>query len=788
MLVFLSMFTLYAQKVTVSGKITDQSTGEVMIGAVVGGDGGSSVSNVGGFYTLVLSPGHHVLECGYLGYSSQVIDVVLARDTVINIALRPEIESLGAATVTTRRKTAFEAVAPGAIEMPVTVFSQTPSLLGENDVMKTLQLLPGVQSGLSGFSGLYVRGGGPDENLMLLDGLPLYNAEHLLGLFSVFMPEAIKKVTLYKGAFPARYGGRLSSVLDLRTNDGNAERFSGEMGVNLLSSKLHLEGPWGSKATTFSLSGRMMNTLLADAAIRAIDRREKGNYWFYDIDGKITHRLSERDKLSLNIYNGRDHLYVYEDVDNAGFAPGISTKTTSNIGWGNFQLRGSWDHVLGPKLYSVAAVGYNRYRMRTGILEDVPPEITEDKVRRISSLDYRSGMDDVSASIDFDYHPSNAHVIRYGLEGILHKFSPETYGMQMKDWEKDGEPARDTSITSTGSQIIKAVECSAYIEDEISIGSRITFAPGFRFNIFNVRGKTYLSPEPRLSARYALENGLALKAGYSRMSQSIHLLSSTQLTLPMDLWVPATETLRPMTSDQFSLGCYYGGLEGWEFSLEGYYKSMGNILEYKDGVPVMGNSASWEDKVEMGVGRSYGAEMLLRKTSGKLTGWAAYTLAKTERRFPDGTINRGAWFPYKYDRRHSVNLFASYSFSKSLEASATWTFASGGVTTVPVRQTVIIDPEGNQLQQVNATYSRGNYRLPPSHVLNVGVSWHRQKRRGVATWSASIYNIYNQMNSDLLLASLSAQRKSSAAYVANYKVKSVTIIPILPSIGYSFKF
>ena len=426
--------------------------------------------------------------------------------------------------------------------------------------------------------------------------------------------------------------------------------------------------------------------------------------------------------------------------------------------------------------------------MRTGILEDVPPEITEDKVRRISSLDYRSGMDDVSASIDFDYHPSNAHVIRYGLEGILHKFSPETYGMQMKDWEKDGEPARDTSITSTGSQIIKAVECSAYIEDEISIGSRITLAPGFRFNIFNVRGKTYLSPEPRLSARYALENGLALKAGYSRMSQSIHLLSSTQLTLPMDLWVPATETLRPMTSDQFSLGCYYGGLEGWEFSLEGYYKSMGTILEYKDGVPVMGNSASWEDKVEMGVGRSYGAELLLRKTSGKLTGWAAYTLAKTERRFPDGTINRGAWFPYKYDRRHSVNLFANYSFSKSLEASATWTFATGGVTTVPVRQTVIIDPEGNQLQQVNATYSRGNYRLPPSHVLNVGVSWHRQKRRGVATWSASIYNIYNQMNSDLLLASLSAQRKSSAAYVANYKVKSVTIIPILPSIGYSFKF
>lgn len=274
---FLSIFTLYAQKVTVSGKITDQSTGEVMIGAVVGGDGGSSVSNVGGFYTLVLSPGHHVLECGYLGYSSQVIDVVLARDTVINIALRPEIESLGAATVTTRRKTAFEAVAPGAIELPVTVFSQTPSLLGESDVMKTLQLLPGVQSGFSGFSGLYVRGGGPDENLMLLDGLPLYNAEHLLGLFSVFMPEAIKKVTLYKGAFPARYGGRLSSVLDLRTNDGNAERFSGEMGVNLLSSKLHLEGPLGSKATTFSLSGRMMNTLLADAAIRAIDRREKGN-------------------------------------------------------------------------------------------------------------------------------------------------------------------------------------------------------------------------------------------------------------------------------------------------------------------------------------------------------------------------------------------------------------------------------------------------------------------------------------------------------------------------------
>ncbi|MCF0172801.1 MAG: TonB-dependent receptor [Bacteroidales bacterium] len=741
-----------------------------------------------GFFSLPILAGKDILACEYVGYESQSVEITALNDTVINFRLHKCLP-LKEAVISAERHSAFTALVPGTIDIPLALINATPALLGESDILKTVQLLPGVQSGTNGFCGLYVRGGGPDENLLLLDGMPLYNAEHLLGLFSVFMPEAVKKVTFYKGCFPARYGGRLSSVLDLRTNDGNTEHHCGEVSVSLLSTKFHIEGPVVDSTTTFSFSSRIMNTILAVPIVQSMDRKEKGDYWFYDIDGKFTHRFSPRDRISFNVYKGRDKLFFHEDKDYPFTSEQISnTITDSEMAWGNTQVRAGWDHVYGPSLSSTAFLGYNRFAIKTDISEDFSLFAKDEQVRTISDMEYKSGMDDVSFNIDFDLFQSNSHHIRFGVESIFHVFSPETYGLRSRDYGPDDVVKSDTTMSSAANNVIRAMEISTYAEDEICLGKALSLMTGIRFNVFAARGRSYLSPQPRLAVKYSVCRGVDLKLGYSRMGQNVHLLTSSRLTLPMDLWVPATERIDPMISDQGSAGAYFSWAKGWQMTIEGYYKMMRNVLEYKDGVPVMGNSSGWEDKVEMGIGRSYGAEILIQKESGSTTGWLSYTIAKTERRFPDGTINRGEWFPYKYDRRHSVNLLANHAINSVVDLSAVWTFVTGGVITIPQRQTVVLDPDGKELQQANVTYSRGNYRLPPSHLLNVGLNWHRKIVHGESIWTVSIYNIYNQMNPDWVISNLRTIRRSSQIYVAEREVKNVTIIPILPSIGYTFKF
>lgn len=787
--IFLLLLVLptYGQTLRISGLISDSKTGERIIGATVNCQYVSVASNNIGFYSIAVPPGNISIDCEYAGYESQTITLSLTKDTVINFLL-PPFQSLKEVVVSARQFSNLDGVAPGSIDIPLGLIKATPALLGEKDILKTIQLLPGVQSGSTGLCGLYVRGGGSDENLMLLDGMSLYNAEHMLGLFSVFMPQAVKKVTFYKGGFPARYGGRLSSVMDLRTKDGNTEHLSGEFSINLLSTEAHLEGPVADSSTTFSISGRLMNSIVAAPIIYSIDRKEKGDYWFYDIDGKITHRFSSKDILSINIYNGADKLYVHEDVDmNLSHKDYSNTKTDSDVIWGNTQVRASWDHIYGSRLFSTIFLGNNHYRMHTDIHEEYS-HFAEDScyIHSKSDMLYKSDMDDICLNIDFDYIPTNTQHLRFGMESILHRFSPETYGMRFREYDMDNAMATDTTAHSNNN-VIRATELSAYIEDDFHITDAISILPGIRFNVFNVRGKTYLSPQPRLAAKYLIGNFLAIKVGYSRMGQNVHLLTSSKLTLPTDLWVPATENLKPMISNQFCTGIY-SEFSSWQISLEGYYKSIQNVLEYKDGAPALGNSSSWEDKVETGIGRSYGAELLIQKTKGPTTGWLSYCISKTERRFPDGSINRGEWFPYKYDRRHSVDILINQNLGSNIDLSATWSFATGGVTTIPQRQTVILCPDGNELQQIDVTYDRGNYRLQPSHLLNISFNWHRKKSKGLATWTASIYNAYNQMNPDMVLNNLTMRRLSSQIYVAKRTVKNVTFIPIMPSVGYSFKF
>ena len=783
------------RKVTISGLILDAASGETLIGAGVTSGKDGAVTNNFGFYSLSI-PGKDdkvSVTYSYVGYTTKTISIRVQKDTTINVRLSPGA-SLEEAIVTAQRESGVAATKMSAIEVPVAAIKSAPALFGEADVLKTIQLLPGVQGGTEGFSGLYVRGGGPDENLLLLDGIPIYNAEHMLGIFSVFQPEAVKKVTLYKGSFPARFGGRISSIIDVRTNDGNLYETHGSFGVSMLSDKLHLEGPIWKGKTSYSVSARGMHTLLLTPIIKLTGF--DGNYFFYDLDAKLTHRFSDRDRLYFNVYNGLDDFY-YRNQDSYGSGKtGGTIEDDQHLGlrWGNTVAALRWNHVLTPKLFANATVAYNRYHMR--IESDLVSQETDldgSIGNNRYQFDYRSGMRDWVAKVDFDYTPSPSQKVKFGADYTYHTFIPETFTTYARE-VMGGVVQRDTTISMKSNAEQVGHEASLYVEDDIRIGSRLTLNPGFHASLFGTQGKTYWSLEPRMSAKVAMSEDWSAKVSYSRMSQYVHLLSSSQISLPVDLWVPITKDIRPETSDQYSLGLYFNGIPGWEFSLEGYYKNMRNVLEYKEGVAFMFDSSGWENKVEVGTGRAMGIELFIEKTMGKTTGWLGYTLAKSDRLFP--TINHGERFPYRYDRRHNVNLLVNHKFNEKFDISATWNFASGGTTTLPERRIVMMSPF-NPPRYADLVTSRNNYRLPASHTLNLGFNFHRKHNRGEGIWSLSVYNVYNHMNPNLVLKENDQHFIGSSNLdgsgmqwqeVNTARLKKITFLPLFPSIGYTRTF
>lgn len=775
--------------VTVSGHITDARSGETLIGAGVVSDGAGAVTNTYGFYTLSLERGKNVeLRYSYVGYEDKAVNLDLQKDTTLNISLKAGSQ-LKESIVEARREAGVASTKMSAIELPMNVIQNTPTLFGEADVLKTIQLLPGVQSGTEGFSGIYVRGGGPDENLLLLDGVSLYNAEHMLGLFSIFQPESVKTVTLFKGSFPARYGGRISSIIDVRTNDGDLQETHGLVSVGLISDKFHLEGPIFRGKTSYSFSARGMHTVLFDRLIHKLG--SPANYFFYDLNAKVSHRFSDRDRLFLNVYNGRDVFYYKDDGKNndnsASDNSSSKSDTKTTISWGNSLEALRWNHVFNGRLFANTTLAFTNYKMKIRY-----SSIDSQKSAEASSIDkyvfdYRSGIKDITAKIDFDYTPSPRHLLKFGGEYVHHTYVPETYS-SFERQSSNGKVIADSTVTNKGDGDRTGHEMSLFIEDDFSLADRITLNPGIRLALFLTNGRTYLSPEPRLSVKYDFGKGIAAKAAYSRMSQYAHLLSSARITLPTDLWVPITRNIKPVTSDQYSLGLYFDGLVGWEFSLEGYLKNMRNVLEYKDGVSFIANSQSWEESVVMGLGRAFGMELFIRKTMGKTTGWLGYTLAKSERRFPDGSINNGEWYPHRYDRRHNVSLVVNQRIGTKIDISGTWTFASGGATTIPEREVTVQRPDGT-LTQVQYTPHRNNYRLPPSHRLNVGVNFHKKKRHGESIWNVGVYNIYNRMNPNFVFSDSEYDNVSgSRIYTRKDRLKSLTILPVIPSFSYTYKF
>lgn len=799
-----------SRKFTISGYVTDGASSETLIGANILESRRSTgtATNPFGFYTLTLSEGEARLTFSYLGYDTQYSNFELTKDTVLNIHLESNNRLAEVVVLSDKQEAGIQSTAMGAHEIPMAQIKHTPAILGEADLLKTIQLMPGVQAGMEGFSGMYVRGGGPDQNLVLLDGIPVYNADHMLGIFSVFTPEAVKNVTLFKSSFPARYGGRLSSIVDVRTNDGDMYRYHGALSVGTLTDKLHIEGPIWKGHTAFSLSVRGTHTAFLKNLIVDKDDNttDKYNYYFYDINAKMNHKFNDRSRLFLGFYKGKDHFH-YDSQYN--FNQNNSNdknyyKDDSHLNWGNTIAFGRWNYVFNNRLFCKTTVSYNNYRMKLHQdMEDTHMYNSQIQDQYSYSSEFHSGIRDWSARMDFDYTPLPEHHIKFGAEYIYHTFRPEATTSKVQDIS-NGTIQEDTIYQNKNNGMLHGQELSIYGEDNFNLSNHLSINAGLRLSLFHTQGKSYFSTQPRLSARYDFGKGFSAKASYSCMAQYVHMLSSTPFSMPTDLWVPITKNIKPMYSNQYSLGGYYNGISGWEFSIEGYYKQMRNILEYQDGVSFFGSSTNWEEKVEVGKGRSLGLELMVQKTLGKTTGWLAYTLSKTDHRFENGTISQGEWFPYKYDRRHNISLCLNHKFNNRIDIGASWVFNTGGCITVPERETVIVKPDGS-IEETGFISHRNNYRLPVSHRLNLGVNFNKKTKHGIRTWNISIYNVYNAMNPNLVYSEQRNEYNNDVPYFGNnYQgngtqpvtaqqtkktvIKKMTILPCIPSVTYTYRF
>jgi len=809
-LFFLLPGMAWGQSHTISGTVVDSRSGETLIGATVVDQqsGKGTVTNPYGRFSLTLPRGEVELKVQYVGYEPQHFTFTHDKNRQLNVRLVPTLQ-LDEVTITAERVGDSRSSQMSATEMTVEKIKSVPVMFGEADIIKALQLMPGVQSGSEGNSGMYVRGGGPDENLFLLDGVPLYNVSHLGGFFSAFNTDAIKNVTLYKGSFPARFGGRLSSVVDITQNNGNDQELHGNASIGLISAKINLEGPIVKEKTTFCFSARrtyaeliMIPTIMAlnNASKESTGSTEADNakidagYYFYDLNGKVTHKFSDRSRLYGSFYWGKDNVHGK-----------INTVTSLNedmrmgMGnqWGNLVGALRWNYELTPKTFLNAQIAYTQYNnVMTGSIEK--SALSEGGVPSTITGDYRSGIQDLIARLDFDYSPHPSHAIKYGASFTRHWFSPEVANASVDYYDSiqmNGAFRMDSSIASAK---VMANEMVAYVEDDWSVSDAVKLNIGLHASGFHVDDVFYPSLQPRISGRVMLAEGFSIKAGYAWMKQYVHLLSTTGISMPTDLWVPVTAKVKPMESHQVAAGVFYSMGAIADFSVEAYYKKMHNLIEYKDGATFFGSSEDWESLVVAGDGYSYGIEVMAQRDFGKLTGWIAYTWSRTMRRFDrEGQrLNGGKEFPAKYDRRHDLSIVLSYKISPTIDASVTWVFSTGNTATLATKRYPVAsdDPDDynlstRQYAQISHIEGRNNYRLPNYHRLDLGVNFHRQFKpwgRIAAphrTISVSVYNVYNRQNPYMIYRSASYTYHGYPTALVQ-----LSLFPIIPSAAYTLYF
>jgi hypothetical protein len=753
--------------VTVSGYVSDASTGEMLIGASVAirSSGRGTLTNSYGYFSLRLNKGTHILSFSYLGYKISDFEIALHKDTIMNVSLNP-LDLMIGEVVVRGGNFSDNLLKPqmSVTRLDIRNIRQIPAFLGEVDVIKALQLLPGVQATSEGGSGFSVRGGSPDQNLILLDEATVYNPSHLMGFFSVFNNDAVKSVELSKGDIPAEYGGRLSSVVDVRMNDGNMQHFRGQGGIGTISSRLMLEGPIQKDRSSFMLAGRRTYADLFLVFSKNEELRNNSLY-FYDFNGKANYVINDRNRIFLSGYLGND---IFKN-DNFG------------VGWGNQTATLRWNHLFSSTLFSNFSLIYTRFNYSLGIPRKQP-----------NSFDWSAEMQDYAFKGDFTWYAHTNSTLRYGFSATMHSFRPgKVQGTGTNSPWVTIEVPRNS-----------ALENGVYASHEYKIGDRIVIKYGFRFSSFSNIGEAvvydfdenfektdsvnygkgefynnFISFEPRFSLAYQFTGNTSFKAAYNRNVQYVHLARNSTAGTPLDIWFPSSPNVKPQLGDQFSAGLFRNfPVYRLETSLEGFYKLNHNAIDFKDHAELLLND-NLEGELRFGKAWSYGVEALVRLTEGRINGWVSYTWSRTFREIAQ--INNGKKYPATYDRPHDISIVINYDVSRRFSAGLNWVYATGSPVTFPTGRFMI----GSTIAPVYS--DRNAYRLPDYHRLDLSATLRgklKPGRKWIGEWNLSVYNAYYRKNPWVINFVTDTDSPNVTHAEMTY------LFGIIPAISYNFKF
>lgn len=785
--IFLSLIcnsSLAQRKVSLSGFVTDAESGELLINATIVDTKNHTgvVSNNYGFYTMKIEANEEAtVTCRYVGYQSQQKNICISNDTIINFKLGECTELNEVVVKAGNSKRYNDQPMTGIIEMKAALAEKLPTILGEADLARMLQLMPGVQSGREGSGGLYVRGGTNDQNLILLDGMPVYNPNHIGGFISIFNPSSISYLKLYKGGFPARFGGRLSSILDVRMKNGNMQNKEGYISVGTLTSSFSYESPLRKDTSSIIIAGRRTVFDLFVSAYNYMDTNGKynGGYNLWDLNFKYNRKINDKTRIYLSFYKGRDKIFNTANDKYSQSDSVFRYKGNNDISWGNTMASYRINKIYSGKIFANYTLGVSNFSY--GIVDDYKVKQQKELIRR-DKTSFVSEITDFILSADYEYMISKKHSAQFGLQSSVHHFSPSNNKIEQT---RNGVISNDTIW---GAKKINVPEADLYVSDVYTISPKLSADIGIRYVVFFVGDKPIQKFEPRIVGNYQLNENISIKASYSSMSQFTHLISTSDQSFPSDFWLPSTKSILPEQSMQISLGAFWAfkQKQEYEFSFDGYYKQLNNLVEIKGGISFIKSGADWENQIlGNGQGRVWGAEFLFEKKTGKTTGWISYTLSKNTRKF-DG-INEGNWFPFRYDRRHELSIVVCHEFSKHLNFSANWVFMTGEATTV-AQYKYLIDMQKfyqgsdvyNNLDEVYYYNGRNSFRTPIYHRLDFNFNFVRSFENKTRTWSLGLYNAYNHYNPYYLYIG-----KNKAGET---KLFSFTFFPIMPSVSYSYKF
>ncbi len=757
---------VFSQNVLISGYVENSLSSEKIIGAIVRTNTNSVLTNDFGFYSIYVPKTDTVtLTISYIGFETQEINVVALSNNEINVKLveQNEIDDV----VVYSNKTIDRSLYSNRNYLSIKQLGLLPNLGGEKDLLKAIQLLPGVQTGNEGTNNLFVRGGNADENLIILDGIPLYNVNHIGGFISIFNPDAIKSAEIIKGAFPAKYGGRLSSVLNISLKNGNLNKFSGNFSVSPITSNISINGPIKKNKSSFIISVRSFyfGLVMRPYSYLSFSGSSFG-YNFHDINLKLNYKFNRKNSLFLSFYEGRDKsLLKLNNHFISALELGHSDKN-----WGNTLFSIRLTHIFKPNLFSNFTLATTKYDY-----------VNENNFYATdNSFDYlfnfKTQISNIILKSDFSWTVFKNFNIDFGTSHTFLVFTPG----QTHFYYKSLNESIDTTYFYNDEQ---ALENNFYLQADYKINNFITTNIGFRFSDYLLADKNYFFVEPRIILLFLTSKRTSIKASYAETEQNLHLISSSSASLPMDIWTTATSKIPPSTAKQFSVGFYYSiPKKNIEFSIEAYNKKSYNLVTFKEGTTYLSVVGSWVDKLEInGNGNATGVEFLIRKNDGKISGWLAYTWSKTTRQFEN--INSGKIYPFKYDRQHDFSFVCIYKISRKIILSANWVYGSGYPYTLPVSRyninNEVVTGISIPSNQAIVYADRNSYRMRAYHRLDVATNFTKNVKLGIRTWTISIYNVYNRQNPYFYFSK----------YIdGKWQIFQQSLFPIIPSISYSLKF